>query len=142
MRFLVLVKSDEQSESGVPPTTEMLEAMARYNDELLRAGVLLDGVGLAPSSDGALVSFSDGTPTVIDGPFAEAKELVAGYWLFDVKSLQEAIEWVKRIPADSETEWEVEIRQVIEGADFADKMTEETRDRFERMGQTIADRRG
>src|SRR5262245_47619329 len=118
MRFMVMVKSNEQEDSGEPPSTELLEAMSRYNEELVKAGVLLDANGLTPSADGALVQFTDGEPTVIDGPFTEAKELVAGYWVFEVKSLDEAIEWVKRVPASPDDESEIEIRQIIEGEDF------------------------
>ncbi|HEY7596401.1 MAG TPA: YciI family protein [Actinophytocola sp.] len=142
MRFMVMVKGDSDTEAGAPPPTELLDAMTRYNEELVRAGVLLDANGLAPSSDGALVSFSNGEPTVIDGPFAEAKELVAGYWVLDVKSLEEAIEWVKRVPADPDVEAEIEIRPVFEGTDFGEQMTDEIRDRFERMARSIADKRG
>jgi hypothetical protein len=139
---MVMVKGDSDTEAGAPPPTELLDAMTRYNEELVRAGVLLDANGLAPSSDGALVSFSNGEPTVIDGPFAEAKELVAGYWVLDVKSLEEAIEWVKRVPADPDVEAEIEIRPVFEGTDFGEQMTDEIRDRFERMARSIADKRG
>ena len=98
MRFMVLVKADANSEAGVMPPEEELVAMGRYNEELVKAGVLLAGEGLHPSSKGARVKFTDGTPTVIDGPFTEAKELVAGFWLIEVKSKDEAIEWVKRVP--------------------------------------------
>ena len=94
MRFMVMVKASPESEAGIPPTTAQLEAMGRYNDELIKAGVLLDANGLTPSSEGALVDFTDGEPSVIDGPFTEAKELVAGYWVFEVKSREEVIEWV------------------------------------------------
>jgi hypothetical protein len=118
MRFMVMVKADEAAESGAIPTAEDLAEMGRYNDELIRAGVLLAGEGLLPSSKGAIVKFTDGTPTVIDGPFAEAKELVAGFWLLDVKSKEEAIEWVKRVPCTEGVESNIEIRQVFEPGDL------------------------
>ena len=118
MRFLVMVKGDEQSESGAIPSAEDLAAMGRYNDELIKAGVLLAGEGLLESARGARVKFTDGTPTVIDGPFAEAKELVAGFWLLDVKSKEEAIEWVKRVPCTDGVETAIEIRQVWEADDL------------------------
>ena len=116
MRFMLLVKATEDSEAGVMPSTELLEAMGKYNEELVRAGVLLAGEGLHPSSKGARVRFSGATRTVIDGPFAETKELIAGFWLIQVKSKEEAIEWVKRVPFE---EGEIEIRQVFEAEDFA-----------------------
>jgi hypothetical protein len=118
MRFMVMIKSDERTDSGVLPTAEDLEAMGRYNEELIKAGVLLAGEGLLDSSKGARVRMSGGTPTVIDGPFTEAKELVAGFWLLDVKSKEEAIEWVKRIPCTTDEPSHVEIRQVFEPEDF------------------------
>lgn len=118
MRFLVMVKGDEHSESGAIPSAEDLAAMGRYNDELIKAGVLLAGEGLLESARGARVKFSDGVPTVIDGPFAEAKELVAGFWLLDVKSKEEAIEWVKRVPCTGGVETAIEIRQVYEADDL------------------------
>ncbi|HEV7650373.1 MAG TPA: YciI family protein [Actinophytocola sp.] len=142
MRFMVLVKSNPESEAGAVPTTAQLEAMSRYNDELVNAGVLLDANGLASSADGALVQFADGVPTVLDGPFAEAKELVAGYWLIEVKSREEAVEWVKRVPFDADVDTEIEIRQVFEGEDFGAGFTEELRERHERMGAEIAERHG
>jgi len=115
MRFMVLVKASPESEAGEMPPEELLAAMGRYNEELVRAGVMLDGSGLQPSSKGARVSFSEGKPTVTDGPFAEAKELVAGYWLLQARSWDEVIEWVKRAPFP---EGDVEIRQVFELEDF------------------------
>src|SRR5262245_53545362 len=118
MRFMVLVKATQESEAGVLPSEELLTEMTRYNEELVRAGVMLAGEGLHPSSRGARVRFSGGTTTVIDGPFTEAKELIAGYWLFQVKSLAEAIEWVRRCPNPMPgSESEIEIRQVFEPAD-------------------------
>ncbi len=127
MRFMVLVKADANSEAGVMPPEEELVAMGRYNEELVKAGVLLAGEGLHPSSKGARVKFTDGTPTVIDGPFTEAKELVAGFWLIEVKSKDEAIEWVKRVPCMEGSV--VEIRQVFEAADFAEAYPPELRER-------------
>lgn len=118
MRFLMLMKATKESEAGVMPTEEELAAMGKYNEELVRAGVLLDAAGLQASSKGAKVKFSGGRPSVIDGPFAETKELVAGFWMIQVKSKEEAIEWAKRVPfgADPKTggEGEIELRQVFE----------------------------
>jgi hypothetical protein len=118
MRFMVMVKATEQSEAGVMPSPELLAAMGRYNEELTKAGVMLAGEGLHASSKGARVKFSGDKRTVIDGPFAETKELVAGFWLFEVKSREEAIEWVKRCPNPMPGESEIEIRQVFEAEDF------------------------
>src|SRR5437667_2524474 len=115
MRFMVLVKASQESEAGAMPSQEILAAMGNYNEELVKAGVMLAGDGLHPSSKGARVKFAGGKRTVIDGPFAETKELVAGYWLWQVKSLQEAIEWLKRAPFE---DTEVEIRPVFEAEDF------------------------
>ncbi len=125
MRVIVLVKATQDSEAGVMPSEEMLAAMMKYNEELAKAGILLDGNGLHPSARGVRVQFgSDGTRTVVDGPFAETKELVAGYWLWQVRSMDEAIEWVKRCPDDG-TGGEIEIRQVYEAEDFGDALTPE-----------------
>jgi hypothetical protein len=119
MRFMVIVKATKNSEAGEMPSTEMLEAMGKYNEELIKAGVMLAGEGLQASSKGARVRFSGDTRTVIDGPFAETKELIAGFWLWEVKSKEEAIEWVKRCPNPMPgEESEIEIRQVFETADF------------------------
>lgn len=118
MRFMVIVKADADSEAGVMPSAELLQQMGNYNEELVKAGVMLAGEGLQPSSKGARVRFEGGKRTVIDGPFAEAKELVAGFWLWQVKSKEEAIEWLKRAPFDGGTE--IELRQVFETDDFAD----------------------
>ncbi len=120
MRFMVMVKATKESEAGEMPSEEMLEEMAKYNEELVKAGVLLAGEGLQASSKGARVRFNGQKRTVIDGPFAETKELVAGFWLFQVKSLEEAIEWVKRCPNPMEGESEIEIRQVFELEDFGE----------------------
>jgi hypothetical protein len=131
MRFMVLVKASPESEAGEMPSEESLAEMTRYNEELVKAGVMLAGEGLHPSSRGARVRFEGKTKrTVIDGPFAETKELLAGYWLIQVKDLDEAIEWVKRIPFE---ESEVEIRQVFEADDFGEAYTPELREREERM---------
>ena len=120
MRFMVMVKGDKDTEAGVMPGEELLAAMAKYNEELVKAGVMLDGNGLQPSSKGARVRFSGAKRTVIDGPFAEAKELVAGYWIIQVNSLDEAIEWVKRCPNPLYGDSEIEIRQVFELEDFGE----------------------
>jgi hypothetical protein len=118
MRFMVIVKATKDSEAGVMPSEELLAAMAKYNEELVKAGVMLDGAGLQASSKGARVRFSGTKRTVIDGPFAETKELIAGYWVFQVKSLEEAIEWVKRCPNPHNEDSEIEIRQFFELEDF------------------------
>jgi hypothetical protein len=120
MRFMVMVKATAETEAGVMPSEALLAAMANYNEELVKAGVMLDGSGLQPSAKGARVRFSGKKRTVIDGPFTEAKELVAGYWMIQVKSLAEAIEWVKRCPNPMDGESEIEIRQVYELEDFGE----------------------
>ncbi|MGA8113544.1 MAG: YciI family protein [Actinocatenispora sp.] len=128
MRFMILVKANEQTESGVLPTEADLTAMGRYNEELVKAGVMLAGEGLHPSSNGARVRFDKGGSTVLDGPFAETKELVAGFWLIQVRSREEAIEWARRIPvAEDGPVCEFEVRQVFEADDFGDVMTPEMR---------------
>ncbi|HZW54083.1 MAG TPA: YciI family protein [Candidatus Elarobacter sp.] len=132
MRFMILVKADANSEAGVLPSTELLNAMGKYNEELAKAGVLLAAEGLQPSSKGARVKFSGDERTVVDGPFTESKELVAGFWLIQVKSKEEAIEWVKRCPNPMEGDSEIEIRQVFEAEDFGDAMTPEMREAEER----------
>lgn len=119
MRFMILVKADKNTEAGVLPDEKLLAEMGKYNEELVKAGVLLAGEGLHPSSKGARVRFSGAKRTVIDGPFTESKELIAGFWLIQVKSKEEAIEWVKRCPNPVEGETEIEIRQVLDPADFA-----------------------
>ncbi len=139
MRFMVLVKANKDSEAGVLPDEKILKAMGKFNEELVKAGVMLAGEGLQPSSKGARVRFSGGKKTVIDGPFAETKELVAGYWLWQVKSRDEAIEWLKRAPFD---DTEVEIRQVFEAADFAaSDPTGEIRKKEEDLRKRIESRR-
>ena len=141
MRFMVMVKANKDTEAGVLPSEEMLDAMTRYNEELVKAGVMIAGEGLQPSSKGARVRFSGSNRAVIDGPFAEAKELIAGFWLFEVKSLDEAIEWVKRCPNPTGEESEIEIRQVFEAADFGEAYTPEIREREERLAEQIAGKR-
>jgi len=136
MRFMVIVKADKNSEAGVLPDKKILTAMGKYNEELVKAGVMLAGEGLHPSSKGARVKFSGTKRTVTDGPFAEAKELIAGYWLWQVKSKDEAIEWLKRAPFDGGTE--IEIRQVFEAADFGDEFTPELREQEKRLGKQMA----
>jgi hypothetical protein len=131
MRVMVLVKANGESEAGVLPSQELLTEMTRYNEELVKAGVMLAGEGLHPSSKGVRVKFEGDKRTVIDGPFAETKELIAGFWLWQVKSLDEAIEWLKRAPFDGGTE--IELRPVFETEDFASEMTPELRDANERL---------
>jgi hypothetical protein len=118
MRFMLMVKANEDTEAGVMPTEEELAAMGNFNEQLVQAGILLAGDGLHPSSRGARVHFSGEERTVVDGPFAEAKELIAGYWIIEARSLDEAVEWVKRVPNPTGVESQIEIRQVFEAADF------------------------
>jgi hypothetical protein len=141
MRFMVLLKADKTTESGALPNQKILTEMGKYNEELMKAGVLLAGEGLQPSSKGARIKFSGEKRTVIDGPFAETKELIAGFWLFQVKSKEEAIEWVKRCPNPLEGESEIEIRQVFEASDFGPEFTPELREAEERMREQIARKR-
>jgi hypothetical protein len=138
MRFMIMVKADKNSEAGVMPDQKLLTEMGKFNEELVKAGVMLAGEGLQPSSKGARVRFSGDKRTVIDGPFSETKELVAGYWLWEVKSKQEAIEWVKRCPNPTGAESEIEIRQVFEAADFGAEFTPELREQEERLRAQIA----
>ena len=141
MRFMVLVKANKDSEAGVLPSQEILAAMGKFNEELVKAGVMLAGEGLQASSKGARVKFSKGKRTVIDGPFSETKELVAGFWLWQVKSKEEAIEWVKRCPNPFPgTESEIEIRQVFEADDFGPQFTPELRAQEERLRAQTAKR--
>jgi hypothetical protein len=133
MRFMIMVKANEDSEAGVMPSQELLTQMGKYNEELVKAGVMLAGEGLHPTSKGARVKFSGDARTVTDGPFTESKELIAGFWLFDVKSREEAIEWVKRCPNPMEGESEIEIRQVFEADDFGEELTPELREQEERL---------
>jgi hypothetical protein len=138
MRVMVLIKADETSESGAMPDEALLTAMGAFNEELVKAGVMLAGEGLHPSSKGARVKFSGEKRTVIDGPFAETKELIAGYWLWRVESLDEAIEWVKRCPNPLGVEAEIEIRPVFEAEDFGDAFTPELRAQEERLRDQLA----
>ena len=134
MRFMILVKADKNSEAGVLPDEKLLTEMGKFNEELVKAGVMLAGEGLQPSSKGARVKFSADKRTVTDGPFTEAKELIAGFWLWQVKSKEEAIEWVKRCPNPMPgTESEIEIRQVFEAEDFGAEFTPELRKQEERV---------
>jgi hypothetical protein len=141
MRFMVLVKADKNTEAGVLPDEKLLTAMGQYNEELVKAGVLLAGEGLHPSSKGARVRFSGAKRTVIDGPFAETKELVAGFWLWNVKSKEEAIEWVKRCPNPTGVEAEIEIRQVFEAEDFGPAFTPDLREQEERLRAQVEARK-
>ena len=138
MRFMIIVKATKDSEAGVMPSQQLLTEMGKFNEELAKAGILLAGDGLRPSSKGARVRFSGKKRTVIDGPFAETKELVAGYWIWQVKSKQEAIEWVKRCPNPTGAESEIEIRQVFEAADFGAEFTPELREQEERLRAQMA----
>ena len=135
MRFMVIVKADKNSEAGVLPSHELLAEMGKFNEELLKAGVMLAGEGLQASSKGARVKFSGNKRTVTDGPFTETKELVAGFWLWQVRSKEEAIEWLKRAPF---REGEVEVRQVFEAEDFGAEFTPELREQEERLREQIA----
>jgi hypothetical protein len=136
---MVMVKATEDSEAGVLPSEQLLTEMGKFNEELVRAGVMLAGEGLHASSKGARVRFSGKERTVIDGPFAETKELIAGFWLIQVKSLDEAIEWIKRAPNPHEGESEIEIRQVFEADDFGDELTPELREQEQRLRSQVAD---
>jgi hypothetical protein len=135
MRVMVIVKADKDSEAGVMPTEKLLTDMGEYNEELVKAGVMLAGEGLHPSKKGKRIKFSGTTRTVIDGPFTEIKELVAGFWLWQVRSMEEAIEWLKRAPFDGGTE--VEIRPVFEAEDFGSEMTPELKAQEERLRAEI-----
>jgi len=137
MRFMVMIKASRDTEAGVMPSEEVLSAMGQYNEELANAGVLLGGEGLHPSSKGARVRVNNGQCTVLDGPFAETKELVAGYWLMQTGSLQETIEWVKRCPSSAIGESEIEIRKVFEAEDFGAELTPELREQEERLRAQI-----
>src|SRR5678809_1581935 len=137
MRFMVIVKADKNSEAGIMPSREILTAMGKCNEELVKAGVMLAGEGLHPTSKGARVKFSGKKRTLIDGPFAETKELIAGFWIWQVKSKEEAIEWVKRCPNPHNEETEVEIRQIFEAEDFGAEFTPELREQEERLRADI-----
>jgi len=133
MRFMIMVKADKNTEAGVLPDEKMLAEMGKFNEELVKAGVMLAGEGLQPSSKGARVRFSGSKRTVIDGPFSEAKELIAGFWIWQLKSKAEAIEWVKRCPNPTGEESEIEIRQIFEADDFGPALTPELRQQEERL---------
>ena len=138
MRFMVIVKADQNSEAGVLPDKNLLTEMGKFNEELVKAGVMLAGEGLQPSSKGARVRFSGGRRTVTEGPFTETQDLVAGFWLWQVKSKEEALEWLKRAPFQ---EGEVELRQVFETEDFGDSMTPEMRAQEERLRAQVAEKK-
>jgi hypothetical protein len=133
MRVMVIVKASKESEAGKMPSTELLTAMGRYNEELVKAGVILAGEGLRPSSQGKRVRFSGKSRTLIDGPFAETKELIAGFWLWQVKSMEEAVEWARRCPNPMEGDSELEIRPVFEAEDFGTEFTPELRAQEDRL---------
>ncbi len=141
MRCMVMVKATKDSEAGVPPSQEILTQMGKFNEELVKAGIMLAGEGLQASSKGKRVRFSGTTRTVIDGPFAETKELIAGFWLWQVKSMEEAVEWVKRCPNPFDGESEIEIRQVFEAEDFGPEFTPELREQEERLRREISDKK-
>jgi hypothetical protein len=140
MRVMVMVKATEDSEAGVMPSTELLEAMGKYNEELVNAGIMLAGDGLQPSAKGKRVAFAGPSRTVIDGPFAETKELVAGYWLWEVKDMAEAVEWVKRCPNPMPGPSEIEIRPVYEMADFGEALTPDVAALHDRVRDKTANR--
>jgi len=139
MRVMVLIKADADSEAGVLPSEQLLTAMGKYNEELVKAGLMLAGEGLQPSAKGKRIRFAGDQRSVIDGPFAEAKELIAGFWLWEVKSMEEAVEWVKRCPNPMGGESEIEIRQVFEAEDFGAEYTPELRAQAERQRAQIAE---
>jgi hypothetical protein len=138
MRFMVIVKATKDSEAGVMPSEKLLTEMGKFNEELAKAGIMLAGDGLQPSAKGKRVRFSGKNRTVIDGPFAETKELIAGYWMWNCKSLDEAVAWVKRCPNPHEEECEIEIRQVFEAEDFGAEFTPELREQEEKLRKKIA----
>src|SRR6266576_3162798 len=138
MRVMVIVKATRDSEAGALPSKELLTAMGKYNEELVKAGIMLAGEGLKPSSKGKRVRFSGDKRSVIDGPFAETKELIAGYWIWQVRSMEEAVEWLKRCPNPMPGESEVEIRLVFEAADFGENFTPELREQERRLAEQIA----
>ena len=142
MRVMVIVKANEDSEAGVMPSEQLLKEMGAFNEELVKAGVMLDGDGLKPSSAGARVHFSGSQRTVIDGPFVETKELIAGYWIWQVESLDEAIEWVKRCPNPMGGESEIEIRPLVEAEDFGEAFTPELREQEERLRAQLSAQQG
>ena len=139
MRFMVMIKANADTEAGVLPSEQLLAEMTRYNEELVKAGVMLAGEGLQPSSKGARVKFSGNKRTVVDGPFAETKELIAGFWILQTRSKEEAVEWVKRCPNPTGDEAEIEIRQIFEPTDFGEAFTPELREREARLGEQMAE---
>jgi len=141
MRVMVIVKANKDSEAGVMPSTQLLTEMGKFNEELVKAGLMLAGEGLHPSSKGKRVKFSGSNRTVIDGPFTETKELIAGFWLWQIKSMDEAVEWVKRCPNPMNTDSEVEIRQVFDAEDFGREFTPELREQEQRLREQIASRK-
>src|SRR5207253_7790400 len=141
MRFMVLLKANKDTEAGVLPSEQLLADMTRYNEELVKAGVMLAGEGLQPSSKGARVKFSGSKRTVVDGPFAETKELIAGFWILQTRSKEEAVEWVKRCPNPTGEEAEIEIRQVFEAEDFGSEFTPELREQEERLRAQLCERK-
>ncbi|HVG97468.1 MAG TPA: YciI family protein [Chloroflexota bacterium] len=138
MRVMVIIKANPESEAGEMPSTEQLTAMGAYNEELVKAGVMLAGEGLHPSSRAKRVLFSGSKRTVVDGPFAETKELIAGFWLWQVKSMEEAVEWARRCPNEEGVESEIELRQVFESEDFGEAMTPELRAQEDRLREQIS----
>lgn len=141
MRVMVIVKANEQSEAGEMPSEKLLTEMGKYNEELVNAGIMLAGEGLHPSSTGKRIVFSGGKTTVVDGPFTEAKELIAGFWLWQVDSMEQAVEWARRCPApDGGPGGQLEIRQVFETEDFGDEMTPELREQEERLRRKVSER--
>jgi len=141
MRVMVIVKATKDSEAGVMPSKELIDAMGKYNEELVKAGIMLAGDGLKPSSKGKRVRFSGAKRTVVDGPFAETKELIAGYWIWQVRSMEEAVEWLKRCPNPMPGESEVEIRPFFEAADFGENLTPEAKEREQRLREQISGKR-
>jgi hypothetical protein len=141
MRFMILIKATKDTEAGALPDQKMLAEMGKFNEELVKAGVMLAGEGLQPSSKGARVKFSGGKRTVIDGPFAETKELICGFWVWQVKSKEEAIEWVKRCPNPHNEDTEIEIRQIFEAEDFGAEFTPELREQEERLRAQMAQKK-
>jgi hypothetical protein len=141
MRFMILIKANKSTEAGEMPSEQLLADMGKFNEELVKAGIMLAGEGLQPSSKGARVKFSGAKRTVVDGPFAETKELIAGFWIWKCKSKQEAIEWVKRCPNPTGEDAEIEIRQVFEAEDFGAEFTPELREQEERLRAQIAQNR-
>lgn len=138
MRFIVLIKANADSEAGVMPSEQLLTEMGAFNEELVKAGVMQAGEGLHPSAKGARVRFSGDSRTVMDGPFPETKELIAGFWIWQVDSLEEAIEWVKRVPNPTGEESEIEIRQIFEAEDFGEELTPELREQEDRLRAQIS----